>query len=202
MATDAAFLLVSFGGPEGPADVMPFLRNVTSGRNVPDDRLARVAEHYYLFGGVSPINAQCRELLTAIREDFAASDIDLPVYWGNRNWRPFLADTMQAMADDGVRTVIAFATAAYSSYSSCRQYLDDIERARAAVGANAPRVIKIPPYYWHPGFAAAFTAAAARALAWRTGSPPDSGGQAGDWPTRAAAGRRPCPGSGRTSTTA
>jgi ferrochelatase len=164
MATDAAFLLISFGGPEGPADVMPFLRNVTSGRNVPDDRLAQVAEHYYLFGGVSPINARCRDLLAAIRADFAASDIDLPVYWGNRNWRPFLADTMQAMADDGVRTVIALATAAYSSYSSCRQYLDDIERARAAVGANAPRVIKIPPYYWHPGFAAAFTAAAARAL--------------------------------------
>ena len=165
MATDAAFLLVSFGGPEGPDDVMPFLRNVTAGRNVPDERLAAVAEHYYLFGGVSPINAQCRELAGAIERDFTARGIDLPVYWGNRNWRPFLTDTMRAMAGDGVGTVIAFATAAYSSYSSCRQYLEDIDRARSAVGANAPAVIKIPPYYAHPGFAAAFTDATSRALA-------------------------------------
>ncbi len=128
MGTDAAFLLVSFGGPEGPDDVMPFLRNVTAGRNVPESRLAQVAEHYYLFGGVSPINAQCRDLLGAIEKEFAANGIDLPVYWGNRNWRPYLADTMRQMADDGIGSVIAFATAAYSSYSSCRQYLDDIDR--------------------------------------------------------------------------
>ncbi|HEX6934071.1 MAG TPA: ferrochelatase [Streptosporangiaceae bacterium] len=165
MASDAAFLLVSFGGPEGPDDVLPFLRNVTAGRNVPDARLAEVAAHYHLFGGVSPINSQCRELLAAIERDFAASGIDLPVYWGNRNWHPFLADTMRAMADDGIGTVVALATAAYSSYSSCRQYLDDIDKARAAVGARAPRVVKIPPYYWHPAFAASFTAATARALA-------------------------------------
>ena len=165
MATDAAFLLVSFGGPEGPDDVLPFLRNVTAGRNVPDDRLAQVAAHYDLFGGVSPINGQCRELLGAIERDFAGSGIDLPVYWGNRNWQPLLADTMRAMAADGVKTVVALATAAYSSYSSCRQYLDDIDRARAAVGARAPRVVKIPPYYWHPGFAASFTGATNRALA-------------------------------------
>jgi protoporphyrin/coproporphyrin ferrochelatase len=164
MATDAAFLLISFGGPEGPQDVMPFLRNVTAGRNVPDDRLALVAEHYYLLGGVSPINAQCRELLAAIEKDFASSGIDLPVYWGNRNWQPYLADTMRAMAADGITSAIAFATSAYSSYSSCRQYLDDIERARAAVGANAPRVRKIPPYYRHPGFIASFADAAARAM--------------------------------------
>jgi len=165
MSTDAAFLLVSFGGPEGPDDVMPFLRNVTSGRNVPDERLAAVAAHYSLFGGVSPINAHCRELVAAIEKDFAASGIDLPVYWGNRNWHPYLADTLRRMAADGIARVIAFATSAYSSYSSCRQYLDDIERARAAAGENAPRVVKIRPYFRHPGFIAAFTAAAARARA-------------------------------------
>src|SRR5215469_13360463 len=132
MATDAAFLLVSFGGPEGPDDVMPFLRNVTAGRNVPDYRLAEVAEHYYLFGGISPINAHCRELISAIKQDFAGADVDLPVYWGNRNWRPYLTDTMRQLADDGIKTAIAFATSAYSSYSSCRQYLEDIARARDA----------------------------------------------------------------------
>src|ERR1022692_2021814 len=165
MATDAAFLLVSFGGPEGPGDVMPFLRNVTAGRNVPDERLAQVAEHYYLFGGVSPISEQCRELAGAIEKDFAACGIDLPVYWGNRNWQPYLADTMRAMADGGVTRVIAFATSAYSSFSSCRQYLDDIDRARAAVGPGAPRVVKIPPYYRHPGFIGSFADATRRALA-------------------------------------
>jgi len=165
MATDAAFLLVSFGGPEGPDDVMPFLRNVTAGRNVPDDRLAEVAEHYHLFGGVSPINAHCRALAAAIEKDFAAGGVDLPVYWGNRNWHPYLADTLRRMASDGVTRAVAFATSAYSSYSSCRQYLDDIERARAATGENAPTVVKIPPYFRHPGFLAAFTDAAERALA-------------------------------------
>jgi protoporphyrin/coproporphyrin ferrochelatase len=169
MATDAAFLLVSFGGPEGPDDVMPFLRNVTAGRDVPDERLAEVAAHYYLFGGVSPINAQCRELVSAIEKDFASSGIDLPVYWGNRNWRPHVAETMQAMADDGVSTAIAFVTSAYSSLSSCRQYLDDIARARALVGEKAPLVTKIPPYYRHEAFITSFTDAAARAM----GSLPD-----------------------------
>jgi protoporphyrin/coproporphyrin ferrochelatase len=165
MSTDAAFLLVSFGGPEGPDDVMPFLRNVTAGRNVPDDRLAAVAGHYYLFGGVSPINAHCRELVAAIEKDFAANGVDLPVYWGNRNWHPYLADTLRQMAADGITRAIAFATSAYSSYSSCRQYLDDIDRARAVVGENAPRIVKIRPYFWHPDFIAAFTSAAARAVA-------------------------------------
>jgi protoporphyrin/coproporphyrin ferrochelatase len=164
MASDAAFLLVSFGGPEGPDDVMPFLRNVTAGRDVPDDRLAEVAEHYYVFGGISPINALCRELVNAIEEDFASSGIELPVYWGNRNWRPHLAETMQEMAGDGVRTAIAFVTSAYSSFSSCRQYLDDIARARARVGEKAPLVTKIPPYYRHEAFIASFTDAAARAI--------------------------------------
>src|SRR5580698_2813985 len=140
MAAYDAFLLVSFGGPEGPADVMPFLRNVTAGRNIPDSRLEQVAEHYYAFGGISPINEQCRDLLAAIEKDFGAAGIDLPVYWGNRNWAPYLSDTVAAMAADGVRRGLAFATSAYSSYSSCRQYLDDVEQARAAAGPSAPRI--------------------------------------------------------------
>jgi ferrochelatase len=144
---------------------MPFLRNVTAGRGVPDERLASVAEHYYLFGGISPINAQNRDLISAIEKDFAANAVDLPVYWGNRNWVPFLADTMRAMADDGIRRVIALATSAYSSFSSCRQYLDDLDRARASAGADAPEVIKIPPYYRHPGFIDSFVSSAAAALA-------------------------------------
>ena len=165
MPGDSAFLLVSFGGPEGRDDVMPFLRNVTAGRGVPDRRLAQVAEHYYEFGGVSPINAQCRALLDAIEKDFARNGIDLPLYWGNRNWTPYLTDTMRAMAADGVKRAIAFATSAYSSYSSCRQYLDNIDQARAEAGAGAPAVIKIPPYYRHRGFIGSFTDATARALA-------------------------------------
>jgi protoporphyrin/coproporphyrin ferrochelatase len=165
MAAYDAFVLVSFGGPEGPADVMPFLRNVTAGRNVPDSRLAQVAEHYYAFGGVSPINEQCRDLLAAIEKDFGAAGIDLPVYWGNRNWAPYLPDTVAAMAADGVTRALAFTTSAYSSYSSCRQYLDDIEQARAVAGPSAPRIDKITPYFRHPGFADSFTAAAAAAVA-------------------------------------
>src|SRR5215467_4068138 len=165
MSAYDAFLLVSFGGPEGPADVMPFLRNVTAGRNVPDSRLAEVAEHYYQFGGVSPINGQCRDLLAAIERDFALGGIDLPVYWGNRNWRPFLSDTLSVMAADGVSRAIALATSAYSSFSSCRQYLDDIDQARAAVGRAAPQVFKIPPYFRHPAFIASFADAARQAAA-------------------------------------
>jgi protoporphyrin/coproporphyrin ferrochelatase len=160
-----AFLLVSFGGPEGPDDVMPFLRNVTRGRGVPEDRLAAVAEHYYAHGGVSPINQQCRDLLAAVRADFAASGLSLPAYWGNRNWSPYLADTVRDMAADGVRQAVAFVTSAYSSYSSCRQYLDDIERARAAVGPGAPRIDKIRRFFNHPGFIEPFADHARSALA-------------------------------------
>ena len=147
-----AFLLVSFGGPEGPDDVMPFLGNVTRGPRRARERLEQVAEHYYRFGGVSPINQQCRDLLAAIEKDFAASGIDLPVYWGNRNWDPMLADTLAAMAADGRRHALAFVTSAYSSYSGCRQYLEDIERARAQAGPGAPRIDKMRPYFNHPGF--------------------------------------------------
>ena len=164
MAEYDAVVVVSFGGPEGPDDVMPFLRNVTAGRGVPDSRLEQVAEHYYRFGGVSPINQQCRDLILAVQKDFEAAGIDLPVYWGNRNWHPYLADTLAEMAAGGVRRALAFATSAYSSYSSCRQYLEDIERARAAVGPGAPVVDKIWPYYRHPAFAECFTAATAAAL--------------------------------------
>jgi ferrochelatase len=164
MADYDALLVVSFGGPEGPDDVMPFLRNVTAGRSVPDSRLEQVAEHYYRFGGVSPINQQCRDLILAVQKDFEAAGIDLPVYWGNRNWHPYLADTLAEMAAAGVRRAVAFVTSAYSSYSSCRQYLEDIDRARAAVGPAAPVVDKIWPYYRHPAFAECFTAAAAAAL--------------------------------------
>jgi protoporphyrin/coproporphyrin ferrochelatase len=158
-----AFLLVSFGGPEGPADVMPFLENVTRGRGVPRDRLAEVARHYDVFGGVSPINEQCRDLLAAIEKDFAAGGLDLPVYWGNRNWRPFLGDTVAQMASDGVRHAIAFVTSAYGSYSSCRQYLDDIEAARAQV-RGAPRIDKIRHFFDHPGFIGPVTQAARAAI--------------------------------------
>jgi protoporphyrin/coproporphyrin ferrochelatase len=150
-----AFLLVSFGGPEGPDDVIPFLENVTRGRGVPRQRLEQVAEHYYGFGGVSPLNQQCRDLLAAIEKGFAAAAIDLPVYWGNRNWEPYLTDTVAAMAADGRQRAVAFVTAAYSSYSSCRQYLEDIERARAAAaadGAAVPQIDKLRHYYNHPGF--------------------------------------------------
>jgi len=160
-----AFLLVSFGGPEGPDEVMPFLENVTRGRGIPRERLAGVAEHYYAVGGVSPINQQCRDLLGAIRADFGASGLSLPVYWGNRNWKPYLTDTVRAMAADGVRRAVAFVTSAYSSYSSCRQYLDDIERARAAAGPDAPRIDKIRRFYDHPGFIEPFAASTRAALA-------------------------------------
>jgi ferrochelatase len=159
-----ALLLVSFGGPEGMADVLPFLRKVTAGRNIPDDRLAQVAEHYYRFGGVSPINQQCRDLLAAIEKDFEAGGIDLPVYWGNRNWQPWLGDTLATMAADGITRGLAFVTSAYSSFSSCRQYLDDIEQARARVGPAAPRIDKIWPYFSHPGFVESFVAAGAAAI--------------------------------------
>lgn len=147
-----ALLLVSFGGPEGHDDVLPFLENVTRGRGVPRERLLEVAEHYHHFGGVSPINEQCRQLGEAVRADLAANGLDLPVYWGNRNWHPLLPDTLRKMAGDGVRRALAFVTSAYASYSSCRVYREDIATARAEVGDDAPQVEKIRPFYDHPGF--------------------------------------------------
>lgn len=151
-----ALLLLSFGGPEGQDEVIPFLENVTRGRGIPRERLEVVGEHYRLFGGVSPINGLCRELKAAVEADFAAHGLgSVPVYWGNRNWRPFLADTVRQMAADGVRRAAALVTSAYSGQSSCRQYLDDIERARAEV-PGAPEIDKLRVYYNHPGFVEPF----------------------------------------------
>ena len=147
-----AILIVSFGGPEAPDEVVPFLENVTRGRNIPRERLEVVGEHYHLFGGKSPINDQCRELIAALEAELPDHGIDLPVYWGNRNWTPMLTDTVQQMADDGITRAIAFVTSATSSYSGCRQYREDIERARETVGDAAPEIHKIRQYYDHPGF--------------------------------------------------
>jgi len=160
-----AFLLLSFGGPERPEDVMPFLRNVTRGRGIPEERLAEVAEHYQHFGGVSPINQQCRDLLAAVRADFAAHGVGLPAYWGNRNWTPMLADTLAQMRDDGVTSALGFATSAYGGYSSCRQYWEDIAQARAKVGPGAPAVAKLRQFHDHPGFVAPHADAVRAALA-------------------------------------
>jgi ferrochelatase len=160
-----AVLLLSFGGPEGPDEVVPFLENVTRGRGIPRERLEEVGRHYFLFGGVSPINARCRELVAALRAELRRSGPDLPVYWGNRNWRPMLADTLREMAGDGIRRAVAVATSAYSSYSACRQYLDDIEAARTALGTRAPLVEKLPPFYNHPGFIETMAANTRDALA-------------------------------------
>ncbi len=147
-----AILIVSFGGPEAPDEVVPFLENVTRGRGIPKERLEQVGEHYFMFGGKSPINDQCRDLIAKLEPVLADAGIDLPVYWGNRNWRPMLTDTVQQMADDGITNAIAFVTSATSSYSGCRQYREDIERARAEVGESAPVIHKIRQYYDHPGF--------------------------------------------------
>ncbi len=147
-----ALLVVSFGGPEGPDEVMPFLRNVTSGKSVPDERLAEVAEHYFRFGGVSPINEQCRALVAAIEADFAAHGLRLPIYWGNRNWMPYLADTLRQMAADEVRSAVVFITAAYASYSGCRQYRENLADAFVSAGHAAPRLDKLRHYFNHPGF--------------------------------------------------
>lgn len=150
-----AILLVSFGGPEGRDDVLPFLENVTRGRNIPRDRLLEVAEHYYHFDGVSPINAQCRELISALQTELREHGIQLPVFWGNRNWHPLLPDTLQEMKDAGVRRALALVTAAYSSFSSCRQYRENVAEAQDAVGDGAPEVDKIRVFYNHPDFVAA-----------------------------------------------
>jgi protoporphyrin/coproporphyrin ferrochelatase len=147
-----AILLVSFGGPDRPDEVMPFLENVLRGRNVPRERMLEVAEHYHHFGGRSPINDQNRALQAALQRVLADKGPDLPVYWGNRNWHPLLADTLRQMTSDGVRRAFAFVTSAYSSYSGCRQYLEDIARARTAVGPGAPEVLKLRAFYNHPGF--------------------------------------------------
>ena len=150
-----AILLVSFGGPEGRDDVLPFLENVTRGRNIPRERLLEVAEHYYHFDGVSPINQQCRKLIAALRAELDQHEIELPIFWGNRNWDPLLPDTLQEMKDAGVQRALAFVTAAYSSWSSCRQYRGNIADAQESVGDGSPEVDKIRAFYNHPDFVAA-----------------------------------------------
>ncbi len=158
-----ALLLVSFGGPEAPEDVVPFLENVTRGRGIPRERLEEVGQHYYLFGGRSPINDQCRALIAAVEADFAAHGVRLPVYWGNRNWDPYLTDTLAAMRADGVRRAACFVTSAYSSYSGCRQYRENLYDAVQQVD-GAPVLDKLRHYFNHPGFVQANVDATVAAL--------------------------------------
>ncbi|WP_431784824.1 ferrochelatase [Streptomyces chumphonensis] len=163
-----ALLLLSFGGPEGPKDVVPFLENVTRGRGIPRERLEEVGQHYFLFDGVSPINAQNRELLAALRDDFAEHGVDLPVYWGNRNWGPYLTDTLREMVQDGRRRILTLVTSAYASYSGCRQYRENLAEALATVEAEGlplPRVDKLRHYFNHPGFVEPMTEGVLTALA-------------------------------------
>ncbi|MFC4128825.1 ferrochelatase [Nocardia rhizosphaerae] len=143
-------LLLSFGGPEGPEDVLPFLENVTRGRGIPRERLDEVAQHYLHFGGVSPINALNRRIIAAVEADLADAGFDLPVYFGNRNWHPMVEDTVATMRADGVRSALVFPTSAWGGYSGCRQYHEDIARARAAVGPGAPGLVKLRQYFDHP----------------------------------------------------
>ena len=150
-----ALLVISFGGPEGPDDVIPFLENVLRGRNVPRERLLEVADHYQHFGGVSPINAQVRALIDALRADLDQHGITLPIYWGNRHWKPYLDDALQQMAAEGVKTALGFVVSAYSSYSGCRQYRENVGAAQERVGAAAPSVDKLRVFYNHPDFIAA-----------------------------------------------
>jgi ferrochelatase len=159
-----AVLLVSFGGPDGPDDVIPFLENVLRGRNVPRERMLEVAEHYYHFGGKSPINEQNLALLAALRAELDRRGPHLPVYWGNRNWHPLLTDTLREMADAGVKRVLAFVTSAFSSYSGCRQYRENIAAALAPLGDRAPQVDKIRVFFNHPGFVGPMAANVRRAL--------------------------------------
>src|SRR6187431_2637586 len=147
-----ALLIVSFGGPDGPDDVLPFLENVLRGRNVPRERMLEVAEHYYQFGGRSPINDQNRALIAALEKELAAHGPHLPIYWGNRNWHPLLADTMRQMREDGVHYAAAFITSAFGSYSGCRQYLEDIARAQEMTGPGAPDVCRLRFFHTDPGF--------------------------------------------------
>lgn len=159
-----ALLVLSFGGPEQREDVIPFLENVLRGRNVPRERLLAVAEHYYHFGGRSPINDQNRALIAALGEEFARHGVRLPVYWGNRNWHPFLADTLRRMQADGIGRALVYVTSAFGSYSGCRQYIEDMDYARAAAGPVAPVLDKLPGFHNHPGFVATVADRVAGAL--------------------------------------
>ncbi|WP_369134358.1 ferrochelatase [Modestobacter sp. I12A-02662] len=164
-----ALLVLGFGGPEGTDDVMPFLENVTRGRGIPRERLAAVAEHYLHFGGVSPINDQNRALVEALRGELGAAGLDLPVYWGNRNWAPYVEDVWRQMAEDGVEHAYVLATSAYASFSGCRQYHEDVARARVALESDpaapaGPTAEKLPHYFDQPGFVRANADALVAAL--------------------------------------
>lgn len=159
-----ALLLISFGGPEGPDDVLPFLENVVRGKNVPQQRLLEVVRRYELFDGVSPINSQNRALLAALVAELNAHGPQLPVYWGNRNWHPLLTDTVRQMAEDGVRRALALVTSAFGSYSACRQYIEDIDHARQEAGPETPQIDKLRLFYNHPGFIEATAERVAAAL--------------------------------------
>ena len=147
-----ALLVISFGGPEAMDEVEPFLRNVLRGKRVPEERIREVAHHYRIFDGVSPINRQNRQLIRAVRRELQEKGPDLPIYWGNRNWHPLLSQTLREMGAAGVRKALAFVTSAYSSYSGCRQYLEDIQRAQKETGAPPPDIHKLRVFYDHPGF--------------------------------------------------
>ena len=157
-------LLLSFGGPEAPEHVMPFLENVTRGRGIPRERLAAVAEHYLHFGGVSPINGINRALIAQLEAELADRGIELPVYFGNRNWEPYIEDTVMAMRDNGIRRAAVFTTSAWGGYSSCTQYNEDIARGRAAAGDRAPELVKLRQYFDHPLFVEMFAEAIADAV--------------------------------------
>jgi ferrochelatase len=158
-----ALLVLSFGGPEGREDVLPFLENVTRGRGIPRKRLEEVAEHYHHFGGVSPINDQNKALIVALEKELAAAGIDVAVYWGNRNWVPYVEDAWRQLAEDGIEHVYVFPTSAYASFSGCRQYHEDIARARVAFGGG-PTAEKLPHYFDAPGFVRANADALTTAL--------------------------------------
>jgi len=160
-----AVLLLSFGGPEGPEQVRPFLENVTGGRNIPPARLDEVAEHYFHFGGVSPINGINRALIEEMRAEFDRRGADLPIYFGNRNWDPYVEDTVTQMRDNGIRRAAVFATSAWGGYSGCTQYLEDIARGRAAAGEGAPELVKLRHYFDHPLFVEMFADGIAAAAA-------------------------------------
>ncbi len=160
-----ALLIVGFGGPEGPDEVMPFLENVTRGKPVPRERLLEVAKHYQDFGGISPINQQVRDLIQVLRPELIRRGIDLPIFWGNRNWHPLLTETVEAMVGVKIQRVLAFALAGYSSYSSCRQYRENIEAARQAAGPPAPVIDKVRVFFNHPDFIEATTDRTANAFA-------------------------------------
>src|ERR1700733_5018743 len=160
-----AVLLLSFGGPEGPEQVRPFLENVTRGRNVPPERLDDVAGHYLHFGGVSPINGINRALIAQLEAELRDRGLDLPVYFGNRNWEPYVEETVKTMYENGIRRAVVFTTSAWSEYSSCTQYVEDIARARQAAGPDAPELVKLRTYFDHPLLVEMFAEAIAAAAA-------------------------------------